>query len=1047
VVKHSRLGLTTFVGAESGGAIAVARDPAAPRNERMLFFEQHGAAFGITAPAAELREDASAIDELGRRHTTYQQLHEGIPVFSGILKVHQDVDGEVLSAAGRYYPLPAKLELTPALTEADAEWLAMLDLSVPDVATERIELTIVDPGWYGDPARGAQLAYHVVLSDAALHVREAYFVDAQSGEILDRWSLICELINRQVYDGNEGTALPGTLERSEGQAPAGDGDVDRMYDYAGDTYDLLWRGFGRDSINGAGMPLTATAHSMFGGCSNARWNGVQTIFCTGMATDDVTGHEFAHGLTQFTAGLIYQNQSGQLNESYSDVFGELVDLYNGDCAFAGPPAGPSWPEHSSGPGGDTPNNLRGVCSPSPENADGKRWLVGEDIAGASLTGAIRDMWDPTCRSHPDRANSPLQTCNSMDSGGVHSGSGVPNHAFAMLTDGKTFNGRTVTGIGPIKAGAVWYRALTVYLTPASDFEDAYLALNQAAADLVGTTPLDPRTGLPSASVFSAADAAEVDDALRAVELNSSGACGQGDDVLAPGPVSVCTGRTTLFSDAFESGVNGWTVGNSAPPTPYNWAQAGDLPLGRAGIAWFCDDPSIGTCSGSGDESGSHHLTSPVFALPAGADFPYVQFTHYLASEGNWDGGNVKVRVNGGAWQVIPRSAFTANPYNARINTVGQGNTNPLAGEAGFSGAGGRWGTSVIDLSAFAGANDTLQVRFEFGKDGCTGVTGWYVDDFELFACPDCDSNAEADVRAYRYNTASEALGNIGVGAPQSFAFPTPPAASGDVRLTLHAMGDFSSAAEYVNLDLNGVDLGDVFIADGNDCGATPDRQTITVAAATWNAGLGGGTATLNFITTPDVNPTTASNNCSGSSYISVFIDYPRSVADCDGDGVPDACEGGAPSISVPPQPVSACIGDPAMFTVTAAGAAPLAYQWRHAGDDISGATGTSYTIPAVATADAGNYDVVVSNGCSSVTSAAAALTVTGCADSPGDMNCDGGIDFFDIDPFLMALFNPAAYESAFPQCNLFNADMNHSGTVDFFDIDPFLECLFNDICG
>ena len=89
---------------------------------------------------------------------------------------------------------------------------------------------------------------------------------------------------------------------------------------------------------------------------------------------------------------------------------------------------------------------------------------------------------------------------------VHSGSGVPNHAFAMLTDGKTFNGITVAGIGPIKAGAVWYRALTVYLTPASDFQDAYLAINQAAADLIGTTPLDPRTGAASAGARSAGSA-------------------------------------------------------------------------------------------------------------------------------------------------------------------------------------------------------------------------------------------------------------------------------------------------------------------------------------------------------------------------------------------------------------------------------------------------------------------------------------------------------------------------------------------------------------
>jgi hypothetical protein len=152
-----------------------------------------------------------------------------------------------------------------------------------------------------------------------------------------------------------------------------------------------------------------------------------------------------------------------------------------------------------------------------------RWLVSEDSTG--FGGAIRDMWDPTCFGDPDRANSQFQMCDAPDNGGVHSGSGIPNHAFAMLVDGKTFNGYTVSGIGPIKAGAVWYRAGAVYLTPASNFQDAYVALNQAAADLIGTTIIDPRDGVNTV-LFTAADAVEVDDALRAVEMNTRGPCGE-----------------------------------------------------------------------------------------------------------------------------------------------------------------------------------------------------------------------------------------------------------------------------------------------------------------------------------------------------------------------------------------------------------------------------------------------------------------------------------------------------------------------------------------
>jgi hypothetical protein len=254
-------------------------------------------------------------------------------------------------------------------------------------------------------------------------------------------------------------------------------------------------------------------------CPTAFWFSPfqQTVFCDGLVVDDVVAHEFMHAITEWTADLIYQNEPGALNESYSDVFGELVDLFNGDCAFAGPPAGPPyWPTHPTGPGTDTPNNLRSSCSIDPFFWDGVRWLVGEQAAPPF--NPIRDMWDPTCLGDPDRVSN--KNCTPGDNGGVHINSGIPNHAFAMLVDGKTFNGETVTGIGPIKAAAVWYRALTVYLTPASDFEAAVLALTQAAADLIYTSVPDPRPG-GAPVTFTLSDALQVTLALQAVEMDLS----------------------------------------------------------------------------------------------------------------------------------------------------------------------------------------------------------------------------------------------------------------------------------------------------------------------------------------------------------------------------------------------------------------------------------------------------------------------------------------------------------------------------------------------
>jgi Zn-dependent metalloprotease len=729
-----RTGHASFVTGTQGGAIPVKPSQAGGAVRPIDFFLEHGALFGLQNAESQLRRVGSRTDAIGQIHTTYQQVHGGIPVFAGVLKVHQDRAGRFIAANGDAFSVPAKLSTQATVPAPQAEALARAQLALPAALLERSALVVVDPGWYGDPSIGPHLAYHIVLRDDSAGVREAFFIDAHSGATLDRWNMLHTARVREVHDAAGSASLPGPLARSEGDDPTGIADVNTAYDYAGDTYDYYYRAFGRDSLDDQGLPLVITVRSTALPCPNAAWQNNQMIFCSGMVSDDVMAHELTHGVTEYTADLIYQNQSGQLNESISDIFGELVDLFNGNAAFAGLPAGPpDWPSHPTGPGTDTPNALRTTCSTSGNGfADGYRWLIGED----SSVGVFRDMWDPTCYSDPDRANSPLQTCPANDSGGVHTGSGVPNHAFAIMTDGKSFNGQTVTGIGPIKAGAVWYRALTTYLTVASDFEDAYAALNQAAADLVGTDPNDPRTGLLSGDPFTASDAEQVDKALLAVEMNTEGACGASVAILDSTPPDQCgPPRTIIFADDFEGGANGWTVSNSNPPTPYDWVQTtGPLPFGRPGTAWFVADAKVGDCAGQ-DESAVHTLTSPPVVLPAGVNRPTVAFTHYIASEPGWDGGNVKIRVDNGSWQLLPATAFEYNAYNTTLQSAGAGNTNPLAGEPAWTGAGGEWGTSLISLDSYAGGGQTVQVRFEFGKDGCSGIDGWYVDDFEIYGCP------------------------------------------------------------------------------------------------------------------------------------------------------------------------------------------------------------------------------------------------------------------------------------------------------------------------
>ncbi len=167
-------------------------------------------------------------------------------------------------------------------------------------------------------------------------------------------------------------------------------------------------------------------------------------------------------------------------------------------------------------------------------------------------------------------------------------------------------------------------------------------------------------------------------------------------------------------------------------------MVGSLPAGANGTyAAMVEDLIIGDCAAD-DESGALYLDSPAFVVPAGA-IPHVAFDHWVATEFGWDGGNLKVSVNGGAWTLVPPSQFEFNVYNDSLNSVGAGNTNPLEGQPAFTGTdggsvGGSWGQSQVNLIGMALPGDSVKLRFDFGIDGCNGVVGWYVDDIEVYSC-------------------------------------------------------------------------------------------------------------------------------------------------------------------------------------------------------------------------------------------------------------------------------------------------------------------------
>ena len=198
------------------------------------------------------------------------------------------------------------------------------------------------------------------------------------------------------------------------------------------------------------------------GCDNASWNGYFATFDNGcilannyLVSLDVVGHEWTHAVTKFSAGLVYSKEPGALNESFSDIFGTMLDYFAGT--------------------GD--------------------YLLGEDMWIAN--GKVRDMSDPNSKSHPDTYGSPTfwvsQACSpnmNNDYCGVHTNSGVQNYWFYLLSNGGSGTNDfgftfSVNSIGRDKAAAIAYRNLTVYMTPTSNFADARQGSIEAAKDLFG----------------------------------------------------------------------------------------------------------------------------------------------------------------------------------------------------------------------------------------------------------------------------------------------------------------------------------------------------------------------------------------------------------------------------------------------------------------------------------------------------------------------------------------------------------------------------------
>jgi bacillolysin len=648
--------------------------------------QQYADQFGINEPDFELQEVQSADDNQRGPVVRYRQLRQSLPVIAGDVIVALTPDRAFESMTGkvssRTVPTTA-----PRVTAEQAQRIAGIATakyeSVPltSLVANEPELSIYDPQLLGPPSTlPPVLVWRInVQAYSPLEpIRYFVLVDAMYGSVVLNFNQAETVRNRMTYTGNSTASLPGTLLCDELQPLCTSGtnsDADAAHLYAGEMYDFFFSRFGRDSYNGTGGTINSTVQSTATPCPNAAWTGSQMIYCAGAPqADDVVGHELTHGVTSNTSRLFYYYQSGAINESISDVFGEFLDL----------------------------TNTAGTDTPA------VRWKMGENFSSPSGNGAIRDARNPPLFLDPDRMTSPFYWMAATDNGGVHTNSGVNNKAAYLMTDGDTFNGIRVVGIGLEKVARLYYEVETRYLTSGSDYADLHLALNQACRGLIGTFG------------FTADDCLQVANAVDAVEMNLEPLVGFNPEASicpinqVPNDVHFASFDTTAgdWSSTALVGINGWGLTNL-------FAARGAR--------------SYAITAALSSPSDSYIAMNSAVTVPVNA---YLHFRHSYVFEFSggifYDGGVLEYTTNNGATWLDAGSLIAAGKNYGGTLDAG----NALGVRPAFVGVSNGYVSTRLNLSSLAGSS----IRFRFRNGADTGVAssfrgvGWTVDEVRLYTC-------------------------------------------------------------------------------------------------------------------------------------------------------------------------------------------------------------------------------------------------------------------------------------------------------------------------
>ncbi|WP_110240488.1 M4 family metallopeptidase [Nocardioides gilvus] len=705
VQESVETGAVSFVGTKPGRPLAPARGISArstPRAAATAFLGEHAEEFGL-GDGSTLAEARSHRQETGNTTVRVAQEIDGIEVLGGELAVQLDDRNRIVSAAGEVLPEGTAQAARPRITgeraarNARASVARSLEVKPAQVTVKDEGLRIFDSRILGgDVIPGAHTVYAIQASFGE-EVRRQVFVEATTGAILTSIDEIHSARVRRVCDGantadrhTECTA-PNAVLSEGGNVAAQNAEVRQAYRYSGATYDWYKANFNRDSIDGRGMPLVSTVRYCRSGerCPfrNAFWDGRQMTYGQGFAVaDDVVAHELTHGIIERTAKLFYHYQSGAINESIADVFGELIDQ----------------------------------ATTESHESPADRWRIGEDLPTKLFPrGGLRDMRTPSIFGDPARMKDGRYYKGASDNGGVHYNSGVNNKAAFLMTDGGSFNGQTVTGLGATKVAAIYYETLTGLLTSASDYQDLARALRQACKNVTGTKGI------------TTTDCVSVDRAVRATEMGQA-------RKNAVDKKSCVSGKKARW--AFHDNVEGkkkwraqrpWYVPGNPNRLKFDATYATS---GTKNLWGFNRPGNLFPDRAYGGRAKSYSITTKKPITVPRSKTAFLRFRHAYMFDthgsAKYDGGRVeyKVKPKGkkGTWKDL-----MAGKYPTKVNRKGSA----FAGKKAFAGNSGGYGTTVKKFPKKLRGKKVF-IRFRIATDARPDVysLGWFIDDIGVGRC-------------------------------------------------------------------------------------------------------------------------------------------------------------------------------------------------------------------------------------------------------------------------------------------------------------------------